>query len=165
MNPIIEFAFHDEQNHKMALAEMQLKNKDITSALRFNVFVNNKKFYDNVIADAVIASTPLGSTGYWKSITRTIFRDGFGLTFLAPTVGISSLVLKPTDFVKIEFTRNAILVVASDKDTNEKEVMPGDFVDVSLASDNMSIIGYDEFMCFECRKNRNSTILQDQYIV
>ena len=165
VNPIIEFSFHDEQNHKMALAEMQLKNKDITSALRFNVFVNNKKYYDNVIADAVIASTPLGSTGYWKSITRTIFRDGFGLTFLAPTVGISSLVLKPTDFVKIEFTRNAILSVASDKDTNEKEVKSGDFVDVSLASDNMSIIGYDEFMCFECRKNRNSTILQDQYIV
>lgn len=165
VNPIIGFRVNDDIASSVALAEVQLKNKDITSALRFNVYVNGKRYYDNVIADAVIASTPIGSTGYWKSVTRTIFREGFGLAFLAPTVGISSLVLKPTDSVKIELVRDAVVSIAADKEVNSRECMKGDTVNISLEQDNMSIIGYDEFMCFECRKLRNSTILQDQFIV
>ena len=95
MHPLVSFCLNgNDVTSGLALAEVQVKNKDITSALRFNVFVNGKKYYDNVIADALLASTPLGSTGYWKSITRMIFRDGYGMTFIAPTVGISSVILK-----------------------------------------------------------------------
>lgn len=156
---------NEECNGVLALNEIQIKNKDITEALRFDVYVNEKKYYENVIADGVVFSAPNGATGYWKSITRTIFREGCGLAFIAPTVGISSLVLKLTDSVKIVLLRDANMLVSYDKMQASVSASKGFEVDLRMAADNLPIIGYEQFMCYDCRKNRNSTILQDQYIV
>ena len=166
LHPLVSFCLNgNDVTSGLALAEVQVKNKDITSALRFNVFVNGKKSYDNVIADALLASTPLGSTGYWKSITRMIFRDGYGMTFIAPTVGISSVILKQTDSIKIQFVRKADILIGYDKKVLNENVNPNDEIDIMISPENISIFGYDEFMCYDCRKNRNSTILQDQFII
>jgi len=148
-----------------ALAEIQIKNADITAALRFDVFVNGKKFYSNVIADAVVVSTPLGSTGYWKSITRAIFRSGFGLTFVAPTIGISSLVLKDDDVVDIMSTRSTNVLVAADKERCNIDFNENDKMTFKLSDKTVEIVNYDDFMCFECRKLRSSTTIQDQFII
>lgn len=150
---------------RLALNEIQLKDKNITEALRFDVYVNGKKFYKNVIADGILFATPNGATGYWKSITRTIFRDGCGLAFISPTVGISSLVLKTTDSIKLKLVRDADIVMSHDKIVEDRHFDTGSEFDFQMSTENISIVGYEHFMCFDCRKNRNSTILQDQYIV
>lgn len=154
-----------EKLKKDALAEIQVKNSDITAALRFDVYVNEKRYYENVIADAVVVSTHLGSTGYWKSITRAIFRSGIGLTFVAPTVGVSSLVLRDDDVIDIVLKRSAKAVVAADKETQEVGLIEGDKMSFKLSNDSVEIVNYDDFMCFECRKLRSSTTIQDQFIV
>lgn len=150
---------------RLALNEIQVKNRNITEALRFDVYVNGKKFYENVIADGVLFATPNGATGYWKSITRTIFRDGCGLAFISPTVGISSLVLKATDSIKLKLVRDADIVMSYDKIVEDQHFGIGSEFDFQMSAESISIVGYEQFMCFDCRKNRNSTILQDQYIV
>ena len=150
---------------QLALNEIQVKNRNITEALRFDVYVNGKKFYENVIADGILFATPNGATGYWKSITRTMFRDGCGLAFISPTVGISSLVLKATDSIKLKLVRDADIVMSHDKIVEDKYFDAGSEFDFRMSAENISIVGYEHFMCFDCRKNRNSTILQDQYIV
>ena len=161
----VHYPFEVDGNKKLALNEIQVKSNDITEALRFDVYVNGKKYYDNVIADGAVFAAPNGATGYWKSVTRTIFRDGCGLAFIAPTVGISNLVLKPTDLVKLVLVRDASVALSYDKIKVISDVSKGTEIDMNLSVENLAIIGYEQFMCYDCRKNRNSTILQDQYIV
>ena len=161
----VNYPFEVAGVKKLALNEIQVKSNDITEALRFDVYVNGKKYYKNVIADGVLFAAPNGATGYWKSVTRTIFRDGCGLAFIAPTVGISNLVLKSTDFVKLVLVRDASVALSYDKTKVISDVSKGTEIDMNLSVENLAIIGYEQFMCYECRKNRNSTILQDQYIV
>lgn len=161
----VHYPFEVAGVKKLALNEIQVKSYDITEALRFDVYVNGKKYYKNVIADGVLFAAPNGATGYWKSVTRTIFRDGCGLAFIAPTVGISNLVLKPTDLVKLVLVRDASVALSYDKIKVISDVSKGTEIDMNLSAENLAIIGYEQFMCYDCRKNRNSTILQDQYIV
>ena len=161
----VHYPFEVDGVKKLALNEIQVKSNDITEALRFDVYVNGKKYYENVIADGVLFAAPNGATGYWKSVTRTIFRDGCGLAFIAPTVGISNLVLKSTDLVKLVLVRDASVALSYDKIKVISDVSKGTEIDMNLSAENLAIIGYEQFMCYDCRKNRNSTILQDQYIV
>lgn len=161
----VSYPFEVAGDKKLALNEIQLKSNDITEAIRFDVYVNSKKYYENVIADGIVFSAPNGATGYWKSVTRTIFRDGCGLAFIGPTVGISNLILKSTDDVKIVLVRDASVVLSYDKTRIKTDASKGLEISLRMSVENLAVIGYEQFMCFECRKNRNSTILQDQYIV
>jgi NAD+ kinase len=148
-----------------AMSEIQVISSNPTQCLRMNIFINNKKFMDNVIANGVILSTIIGSSGYFKSVSRTIFRDGFGLGFICPTYGINNIVLKSTDWVDIEFIRCGKAHICWDniiKDINIEEGLKKTF---RLSSNHVSIFGYDMFMCQECRNNRNSTNINDKYIV
>jgi len=155
-----EFEGYDEQ----ALSEILVTNANITEAIRFDVYVNGEKYLGNVIATAFIASTTFGATGYWSSVTKTIFRDGFGLAFIAPTVGVSNLVLKHTDRVDIEFARGCEAAVAADKLVTKRVFSKGDRIRLGLSSDNVPILGLAQFHCNACRAGRNGTVLSTQYL-
>jgi hypothetical protein len=148
--------------HK-AISEIQMTSTDPTCCLRFDVYVNNKMYMENVIANGFILATRLGSTGYFKSVARTIFRDGYGLGFICPTYGINNLVLKSTDWIDIVFKRNCEAHLCFDHLKFSHAIEAGEKKSFRLSSDHVSLFGYDEFMCPECRKGRNSTIVNDQY--
>lgn len=82
------------------LNDFVVRNSDATHTIRFRV--NGGKL---LIGDGIVVSTPFGSTGYFKSITRGIFTDGFGIAFNNITEKINSLFLKETDSVKFSLTR------------------------------------------------------------
>ena len=148
-----------------ALAEIAFKSVDITAAVRFDVYVNGHLYLENVIADGLVAATPLGSHGYFKSIARTMFYEGIGIAFIAPTYGICNLVLKSTDNVIVNFKRDVELNMSSDKTVEKAFFKAGQCLTISNACDNVSIAGYSTFMCTDCRKGRNSTVINDQYFV
>jgi hypothetical protein len=148
-----------------AISEIQMISADPTCCLRFDVYINNKIYMENVIANGFILATRLGSTGYFKSVARTIFRDGYGLGFICPTYGINNLVLKSTDWVDIVFKRDCEAHLCFDHLKFLYTFKSGDKKTFRLGSDHISLFGYDDFMCPECRKGRNSTILNDQYFI
>lgn len=149
---------------ELALSEVFVSNADVTEALRFDVYVNGERYLGNVIATAFLASTPFGATGYWSSVTRTIFREGFGMAFVAPTVGVSNLVLKATDRVEAEFVRDCTAAVAADKLVTSRFFKAGDRIRLATSSDNVPILGLAQFHCNECRAKRNGTVLSTQYL-
>jgi NAD kinase len=155
-----EFDGYDE----LALSEIFVTDDDVTEAMRFDVFVNGEKYLGNVIATAFLVSTPFGSTGYWSSVTRTIFREGYGLAFLAPTVGVSNLVLKGTDKIEIAFVRGCSATVAADKLVSKHEFKAGDRIRLETSPENVPIIGLAQFHCNECRAKRNGTVLSNEYL-
>jgi NAD kinase len=152
-----------ECDEQKALSEIQMISADPTCCLRFDVCINDMTYMENVIANGFILSTRLGSTGYFKSVARTIFRDGYGLGFICPTYGINNLILKSTDNVDIIFRRNCEAYLCFDHLKFSHTIKTGDIKSFRLSSDHASLFGYKEFMCPECRKGRNSTIVNDQY--
>ena len=155
-----EFDGYDE----LALSEILVADDDVTEAMRFDVFVNGEKYLGNVIATAFLVSSPFGATGYWSSVTRTIFREGYGLAFLAPTVGVSNLVLKSTDKIEISFVRGCAATVAADKLVCKHEFAAGDRIRLETSSENVPIIGLAQFHCNACRAKRSGTVLSNEYL-
>jgi hypothetical protein len=154
-----------ECDNEKAMSEIQVISADPTQCLRFNVSINNKKFMENVIANGIILSTTIGATGYFKSVARTIFREGYGLGFICPTYGINNIILKSTDWVDIEFIRSGKAHICWDNLIEEIDIEEGMKKNFTLASEHVSIFGYDIFMCQDCRNNRNSTNVNDKYAV
>ena len=148
------------------VSEVVWKCANPTEALRFTVLVNGKEYMKQCIADGVICSTALGSHGYFKSVTRTLFNDteALGLGFIAPTYGLCNLVLKSIDKVSIVLERDADTMLSSDKCFKPLKSKAGSTLDLQLSVDGVSLLGYDMFCCPECRKLRNSTTVNDQYI-
>jgi len=147
-----------------ALSEVQVKAADVTSALRMDVYVDGTKFCGNVIADGVICSSPFGATGYFSSVARTLFTSGIGFAFVAPTVGVSNLVLPFGHKVEVRPLRRAEAVVAADKETRRAVIEPGDsllfYADPHRRAE---FVGLEEFHCPECRRLRHGTTVVSQY--
>lgn len=165
--PVLRGEFKDKglDNYLDALSELTIVNADQTAALRFNIKVNGKPIVENVIANGVILATKLGSTGYFKSVARTIFTKGIGVGFICPTYSVPNIVIGAADKIQFELARRAKLAVTADKLKQEVDAEAGWTLEAADACDNVSILGYDYFMCPECRKNRNSTLVNDNYCV
>lgn len=154
-----------EHEDHVAMSEIQMTSSDPTCCLRFDVYVNDRLYMENVIANGFILATKLGSTGYFKSVTRTLFKEGIGLGFICPTYGINNLILQRTDCVDVVFKRNCEAYLCFDHLKFLRSIETGDKKTFRLSTDHVSLFGYDLFMCPECRKGRNSTIINDKYII
>jgi len=148
-----------------AISEIQVKSEDVTSALRMDIYVNSRRFLQNVIADGIICSTAFGATGYFSSIARTLFIDGMGFAFIAPTLGVNNLVLPAESKIEIRLVRSAAVTVAADKTVYSLD-MPAErpmrfYLD---PAESVKFVGLDEFHCPECRANRHGTALVNQYL-
>ena len=148
-----------------ALSEIVFMNRDITQCMRINLYINGKTANENVICSGLIFATKLGSTGYFKSVARTIFKDGIGIAFVSPTYSIPNIIVSNADDIAFEFVRSTDVCISCDKMKCEKHIVKDDVFLVKSASNNIPIFGYDHFMCEECRRNRNSTIVNDSYMI
>lgn len=156
----------EKQSSMKALAEVTLVSADPTQAVRFNVKVNGHLAAENVIANGVIIATKLGSTGYFKSVARTIFMDGIGVGYIAPTYSVPNIVARTDSCIEVELVRSAPVVLTADKlkkDLGKAE--KGFKLEVSSACENVPVLGYEHFMCPACRRGRNSTVINDSYFV
>jgi NAD kinase len=147
----------------VAMSEIQIVSANPTTCLRMDIFINNHLFMENVIANGIIVSTPIGSTGYFKSVARTIFRDGIGVAFICPTYGINNIILKSTDWINVVFNRACKAFMSWDNITSSIDVEKGTTKTIQYSSNVVSLFGYEEFMCPQCRIGRNSTTINDQY--
>ena len=159
-------SFDNDIQPYRGIAEIVLKSYNPTEALRFTVFVNGKAYMQQCIADGIIFASKLGSHGYFKSVTRTLFtdNDSVGLGFIAPTYGICNLVLKATDNIIVKLDRHAIAMISHDKGYETIELRANEEIELSQSCEGASLLGYDVFCCQDCRNLRNSTIVNDKYI-
>lgn len=162
--PIIRCEAYQIKRSFEALSEFTITPSDPTEALRFNVYVNKHLCFDNVISSGIIVSSPYGSTGYFGSVARTVFKSGIGFALISPTLGINNAVLSPTDEISISLVRNMNIKLTADKEIHEFEAFPEYVFEFSAANDNVQIIGLNEFRCAECRKNRYATEIVNRYL-
>lgn len=77
----------------------------VNTALRFKVCLNNILYGGEVFGDGLVIATPLGSTGYYQSITRSNFESGLGIAFNNAVNIISHLVVNVETIIKVQITR------------------------------------------------------------
>ncbi len=96
--------------------EITLHNQDPRSAVRYNVYIDGEGLHHELIGDGVIVCNPLGSTGYYRSITDSYFEVGIGLAFNNSTEQADHVVLSSDRQIEIEITRGPGIVFADNQD-------------------------------------------------
>ena len=147
-----------------ALSELQLRAACPTFAMRFGVSLDGDEVARNVIADGVICATAkVGATGYWNSLTRTLFAEGYGFGFVAPTVGVSNMVLPVTRKASVRVARACEAVAVADDLVEKVELAEGEEILFDSPAEHVDCVGLREFHCPECRARRHGTTVVSQY--
>jgi NAD+ kinase len=100
---------------RMALNDVLVHNSRPTSGVRYRVWIDDREFSDEIVGDGVVVATPFGSTGYYRSITRGIFRVGIGLAFNNSTEQMDHMVLGEDSVVRVRITRGPAMLAADNR--------------------------------------------------
>lgn len=100
----------------LALNDIIVHNENPRHAIRYAVFADGKRIGGEIIGDGVVFATPLGSTGYYRSITDSSFETGIGLAFNNSTEQSDHIVLQEEREVRIEIVRGPAIVYADNQD-------------------------------------------------
>lgn len=92
-----------------------IHNKDYRHAIRYELWINSKKMAHEIIGDGIVAATPYGSTGYYRSITASFFEVGLGLAFNNSTEQFNHMVLQAEAVIKVKITRGPAVVFADNQ--------------------------------------------------
>lgn len=134
--------------------DLVVNTAEQTSALRYRVFIDGELHAPEVVGDGVCFSSVHGSTAYYRSITRGIFRVGVGLAFSNSTEVVDHLVLPETSVVELEILRGEALVMA-DNDPEKFLIGVGGKVSLFQSGEFALVYGLSGFMCPECRYLRH----------
>ncbi len=121
------------------LNDIVIHNANLRHAIRYRVSVNGRDIGDEIIGDGVVIATPFGSTGYYRSITRSLFETGTGLAFNNSTEPVDHMVLREADKIEITIERGPALVYA-DNQLESFELREGDRVGVVKSEKSAKIV-------------------------
>lgn len=145
------------------LSEFIIRNEDLSKAIRFDILINEKMYAKNCIGDGIILSTSLGSTGYFKNITRMFFTQGMGIAFLNNAQNLVNMILTEDTKVSIVLKRGD---AKSALDHHRFGFPENTKIDISFAKEKAILIGYKKnFMCEKCRNERHSAYVNDFFKV
>lgn len=123
----------------VAMNDITVHNGDPRSAIRYKFAINGKWTAHEIIGDGVVLATPLGSTGYYRSITDSFFEIGIGLAFNNSTEQSDHMVLKDDSKIDIEITRGPATVFADNINDNIT-LQLGDVVRLEKSKDSTRIV-------------------------
>lgn len=113
----------------VGLNEIIVHNSDPRRAIRYTLSIGGKKITNEIIGDGVAISTPIGSTGYYRSITDSFFQVGIGIAFNNSTEQADHMVVKEDSQILIKILRSPAMIYA---DNIAKEIILGDGDEVSV---------------------------------
>ncbi|MBU0496351.1 MAG: NAD(+)/NADH kinase [Candidatus Thermoplasmatota archaeon] len=130
------------QNRKvLALNDVVVGHPRINGTLRARVYIDKQIYHQEMFGDGVVISTPIGSTGYYQSITRSNFDHGIGIAFNNTVNIVSHLLVGEASEVEIEITRGPG-IVAADNNEDYIEVSTGDFVHIKVSKERAKILQF-----------------------
>jgi len=167
--------FDDLENQKLSTKELikisgKIGDKEIigindifihnsikVSAIRYRIWIDNKLYFNEAAGDCFGVATPHGSTAYFRSITKCVFRVGLGMAFSNSREKIDNIIVPIDAVIKVQLLRGPAFMVA-DNDPKVIELTTGDIFTISTSSEKAVIHGLDMFMCPQCRKLRHLKI-------
>jgi NAD+ kinase len=104
-----------------------------------------------VTGDGIVVATPFGSTGYFRSITRTTVPEGLGVAFNNCTEPLGPLQIAADGSVQVQLLRGPA-VLARDNDPRVVPMRDGQGFAVTHAAERALVVGLDALRCQRCRK-------------
>ncbi len=138
---------------EVGLNDVFISKSNIASAVRYRLWLNEEPYGHQIVGDGLVVSTPFGSTGYYRSITHSLFRVGIGIAFNNSTEPIDHLVTDDATVIRMEIIRGPAVLLA-DNNPVRIPLNKGDQVTVVKAPVQTIIMGLDEFRCPECARLR-----------
>lgn len=114
-------------------------NADPRHGIRYRTYVDGREVGGEIIGDGVVVATPLGSTGYYRSITDSSFSVGMGLAFNNSTEQSDHVVLPDTAEIRLAILRGPAICYA-DNHRETIELSDGDEAFVSKSPDVARLI-------------------------
>jgi len=136
-----------------AVNDIVVHNRIITSAVRYRVWLNDDLYANQVVGDGLVAATPFGSSGYYRSITHSIFKTGIGLAFNNSTEPTHHLVLPETAQVRVQILRGPAVLLA-DNAPGRVTLAAGTEVVIRRSPQVATVLGLDLFRCPACARRR-----------
>ena len=124
-------------------------NTKVTSGVRYRVRIDGEQYADEIVGDGIVMATPFGSSAYYRSITKSVFRVGMGLAFNNSTEAVNHLVLKECSEVEIVVTRGPGVLVA-DNMLECVQVEAGDSIKIRMGTTSAAILELDTLLCRDC---------------
>jgi NAD+ kinase len=125
---------------QIGLNDVLVHNSRPTSSVRCRIWVDDREFGDEIVGDGVVVATPFGSTAYYRSITRGVFRSGIGLAFNNSTVPVDHMVLREESRIRVRITRGPA-IVAADNHIDWIPLERGDEVEIRRDEGKAVILG------------------------
>ena len=119
-HPLLEGRVGNQVLH--GLNDIIIGHQAINSGLRYEVALNGERYGTEYLGDGIIVSTPLGSTGYYQSVTQSTFQEGLGIAFNNTVHVIGHLVVAENTEVEVKVHRGPGLVAAD----NSNKFLPVD---------------------------------------
>ncbi len=122
--------------------DIMVHNQDHRHAMRYHIWLDGRRINsaeNEIIGDGVVAATPFGSTGYYRSITDSFFEIGIGLAFNNSTEQADHMVLPETAEIKLQIARGPAIVYAD----NQEKVLPvaeGDEITIRKSGQEFNLI-------------------------
>ena len=116
-------------HRKFCINDIVIRNTKPIHAIRFELWINNKKINGILIGDGIVVATPFGATGYYYSVAQKTFKKGIGLAFNNMTKPINHLVLNDKTKIKVKIIRSDT-TVASDNDPHVISIKENDEVEI-----------------------------------
>lgn len=125
-----------------SINEIILHNGDPRHAIRYDLEITKDKIKkENVIGDGIVVSTVLGATGYYRSITNSIFYTGIGLAFNNSTEVFDHMVLNNNSKIQIKIERGPAHVYA-DNQRDFFELNDGDDIVIQKSEEKARILKF-----------------------
>lgn len=102
-----------------------------------------------IIGDGIVAATPFGSTGYFHSITRKTFTEGFAIAFNNPTEVNDPIFLSADDTVRIEVIRGPA-TLSTDNSSTIYTMNENDTLQIKHSAHAAYIFAYETLRCQDC---------------
>lgn len=112
---LMKLDVHANGRSLTALNDVIVHNADPRHGIRYRLYVEGRPIGSEIIGDGIVAATPLGSTGYYRSITDSFFSVGIGIAFNNSTEQSDHMVTADTSVVKLTVIRGPAVVYADNQ--------------------------------------------------
>jgi NAD+ kinase len=134
----------------LAMNDIVMRNESPATAVRFALHAEGVHA-DEVTGDGLVFATPFGSTGYYRSITRSVVERGLGIAFNNSTEPYEPLLVTGEFTVEVAVLRGPAVLV-HDNDVRAIPLREGHRFSVRGSSAQAVVLGLDALRCQQCRK-------------
>lgn len=131
-----------QEQVRRGVYDVMVGHARINKAIRFQVKLNNAIVIADAVADAIVVATPIGSTGYFQSITREQFATDFGAALSNSVRPIKPIHIQKGDVLEIELLRGPAVGVA-DNEEKGMHIHTGDVVTIQASEHIAQIVEFN----------------------